>query len=187
MIFLLRSLYKADFALNSLPFISSVGSTHSPFQFIFALSLAAKIISFCLLSLICLFIPIYFWRSLAKAGSSVQLCGLGCFVLLCKLSLRDTQFTETLPLESRQTLFARLLELQEGMPLTHLPKSLQKTTPAEDLQAPINYRGEKNRILICIVMCISSDRGPGCFVLFCFLTELKHEYPMSILEITFSG
>lgn len=89
MIFLLRSLYKADFALNSLPFIASVGSTHSPFQFIFALSLAAKIISFfCLLSLICLFIPIYFWRSLAKAGSSVQLCGLGCFVLLCKLSLR---------------------------------------------------------------------------------------------------
>lgn len=90
----------------------------------------------------------------------------------------DTQFTETLPLESGQTLFARLLELQEGTPLTHLPKSLQKTTPAEDLQAPINYRGEKNRILICIVMCISSDRGPGCFVLFCFLTELKHEYPM---------
>lgn len=169
MIFLLRSLYKTDFALISLHFIASVGYTQSPFQFIFALCLTAKIISFFrLLSLICLFVPIYFCHSLTKAGSSVQLCGLDCFVLLCKLPLRDTQFTDTLPLESRQTLFARILELQEGIPLAHLPKSLQKTTPAENLQAPINHQGEKNLILICTVVCISSDQGPGCFVLFSY-------------------
>lgn len=103
--FSLRSLHKTDLALNSLPFIAPVCYTQSPFQFTFAPFLTVKIITFfCLLFLICLFIPIYFWHSLTKAESSVKLPGSDCFVLLCKLSLHDTQFTDTFPLENERYL-----------------------------------------------------------------------------------
>lgn len=74
--------------------------TQRPFQFTFAPFFAVKIITFfCLLFLICLFISMYFWHGLAKAESSVKLSGSDCFVLLCKRSLRDSLFADTLPLE----------------------------------------------------------------------------------------
>lgn len=119
MIFFLKKPTQNRFSTKQSSFYS-LCYTQRPFQFTFAPFLTVKIMTFfCLLFLICLFIPIYFWHSLTKAGSSVQLSGSDCFVLLCKLSLHDTQFTDTLPLENERALKGFSVAAR-GIPLDHI-------------------------------------------------------------------
>jgi len=53
----------------------------------------------------------------------VKLSGSDCFVLLCKLSLHDTQFTDTLPLENERSLKDFSVAARVGTSYSH-PKSL---------------------------------------------------------------
>lgn len=122
--------------------------------------------------LICLFIPIYFWNSLTKAGSSVKLSGSDCLVLLCKVSLHDTQFADTVPLENGLYFQAFLGSCGRGYLFFFFLNHCKRLIPGEALQAPTTNSTENTH----------EDRylfWSKSFFFF-FLTELKHEYPMLI-------